>query len=191
MALVLRIALDSLAGIINAPSPTDREAEHARQHRERTIGVGWRTRPELVVPTVDVGMRDCHDLRATKDGKDVGGDLLAVDALRCRPLARQVVLLEALTEVGHGGRRSSRFLLANRIAADVDRALEAFGFFARRRHGPSRVAADRELPPSAISLAPIFQDERTRPGGRNAGAEARHRGVKGDLVALLGRTQAP
>src|SRR5262245_20444834 len=100
MPLALLVALNAFATIIKTPAPTNRKAEHLRQHRERAVGIDRSARAELVVPTINLGMGDRRDLRPAENGQDVGGNLILVDSLRRGAFAWQVILLETLAQVG-------------------------------------------------------------------------------------------
>src|SRR5262249_52037631 len=135
-------------------------------------------------------MCDGGNLHLAEGGQDVGLDLLPIDPLGRWPLARKIVPLESRTEVGNDCRRAVLFLLTDRISAAVDGALESLGFLACCSHTPIGKRANRELPLPPVGLAPIIQNEGARACGGDATAEALDRGVKGDLVAMLGDGQA-
>src|SRR5262249_45097483 len=135
-ALMLLIAFDATAGIVGAPAPADREAQHPRQHCDCSICVRRSAGAEPVVETVNVRMRDSSNLHLAEGGQDVGSDLLPVDPLGRWPLAREIVPLESRADVGNGGGCSVLLLLANGISAAVDGALESFGFLACRSGAP-------------------------------------------------------
>src|SRR5262249_30674672 len=133
-----------------------------------------------------IGERHRRYLRIAECGQDVGADLLAVVALRRRPLARDVVGEEALAEVGHRGSGAGGFLFADGIGTAVDLALEPLGFFGCRRGRPVGERADGDAALLAIELAPVVENEGASAGGGDANAEAADGVVPGDLVAAGG-----
>jgi hypothetical protein len=90
------------------------------------------------MPRVDLGVGQRRDLRLAEGGADVGGDLLLIDALCARPLAGAIVLFEPPAEIGNGGSGAQLFLLAKRITAAVNLALELPCLLARSHNAPVR-----------------------------------------------------
>ena len=117
-------------------------------------------------------------------------DLLPIDPLRRGPLARNVILLEACAEVGHGGRCSVRLLLTDRVGTAVDLALEPLGLLASGRHAPVGMRADGELASPSVGFAPVLENETAGTGSGDADAKTLQRVVKRHLVAVLGDGQS-
>ena len=144
-----------------------------------------------VMEAVDVGMRHRRVLHAAEGGQDVGVDLLPIDPLGRRPVARKVVAFKTAAEIRDGSRRAVLFLLANRIGAAVNCSLEPLGFLTRCSRAPVGKRADGVAALAPIELTVIVEDECPPVSGSDAGPKTLHRVVVGDLVSALRLRQLP
>src|SRR5262245_11417646 len=131
-------------------------------------------------------MGHCSNLGLAEHRQDVGRDLLAIDPLRRRALAWQVVFEETLDEIRDRRCRPNILALAHRIAASIDLALETTGFLARLRRVPGTECPDGEAALFTIALTAIHQNESTRAGRSDADGKAFHSVIKDDTVAARG-----
>ena len=120
VAFLFGVAFDAKDRIFVAVAPAHRQAEHFREQRQDAVGVDRRTRRNRPVQGVDVGERYRRHLRAPEHRQDVDAQLLAIIALGCRPLARDMLGEEPVGQVGDGGSRTLLAQLANRVGTRVD-----------------------------------------------------------------------
>src|SRR5262249_26483191 len=99
-ALLLVVALDTLAGVDGAPLPADGEAEALAQACDGAVRcVRTACCSDLPMQTVNVGVADLGHLGMLKSGKDVKGECARIGLARRWPLLAGMFVEKALGEV--------------------------------------------------------------------------------------------
>ena len=186
LPLELGVALDALRRIGLAPMPLHCQARTSWRARQRIGSPHKASQRLLSFGAAPRCRRSGHPppWYADRSAGDVVGEHLPVVIRGARPLARQVLGLEPVAQLGHGRRRALGLDLGHGIFALVDRLPQPPGLGTGGGGGPVAQAADgvAALPAVRVRSSTRSRDAR----GGDAGSEASTASSKVSRLPLAG-----
>ena len=143
---MLAVAPDSLPWIVRPQAPLDRQGKHLRADLPYPVGAYGRARRDRGVQPLGMFEFDRGDRHLAERGHDVVADHRSIVLLCVRGQLGDAFGIKASAQLGDRWRGTFRRLLANRIGAEIDIALDPLCHLARRCRRPVRKRADCRAP---------------------------------------------